>query len=91
LKHYHDKGDALLSYTVTEDETWMHHYVPESKCQSMEWKPLTSPVKKEVQNTTMNRKSDFDTFLGCTRANFGTLPKNRGTTVNSDCYASGPV
>jgi hypothetical protein len=31
--------------------------------------------QKEVQNSTISRKCDVFTFLPCTRANFGTLPR----------------
>jgi hypothetical protein len=31
--------------------------------------------QKEVQNSTIGGKIDVDTFLGCTRANFGTQPR----------------
>jgi hypothetical protein len=37
----------------------------------METSNFTS--QKEVQNTTSSEKSDVETFLGCIRANFGTL------------------
>jgi hypothetical protein len=45
----------------------------------METSDITS--QKEVQNTTISGKNDFDTFLGCARANFGILPRERRTTV----------
>jgi len=32
-----NKKDFFMQY-VTMDETWIHHYVPESKRQSTEWK-----------------------------------------------------
>jgi len=33
---------------VTGDEMWIHHYDPESKQQSMQWKHATSPSPPEV-------------------------------------------
>jgi hypothetical protein len=54
---------------------WIHHYTPESRQQNMECKHLTSSVEKEVQNSTIGGKSVVGTFLGCTRATFGTLPR----------------
>jgi len=32
---------------VTGDETWVHHYEPASKCQSMWWKHTSSPRTKK--------------------------------------------
>jgi len=31
------EGDSFLDHIITGDETWCHHYEPESKQQSMEW------------------------------------------------------
>jgi hypothetical protein len=39
----------FLERIVTADETWLHHYEPESKTQSMAWKRLTSPVAKKFK------------------------------------------
>ena len=33
---------------ITGDETWIHHYHPESKLQSHQWKHLGSPTPKEI-------------------------------------------
>jgi hypothetical protein len=73
---YHNEGDTSLRCIVTGDETWIHHYAPENKRQSMEWKHLTSPVKSN-KNLTISRKCDVYTFLGCTRASSGTLQRDR--------------
>jgi hypothetical protein len=37
------EGDDFLSTIVRGDETWIHHFEPESKRQSMEWHHTTSP------------------------------------------------
>ena len=41
----------FLGWLVTGDETWIHHYDPETKQQSMEWRHKNSPppVKFKVQ------------------------------------------
>jgi hypothetical protein len=36
LNHCEAEGDSFLDRTITGDETWCHHYEPESKRQSME-------------------------------------------------------
>jgi len=46
---YNNKGEEFLSRIVTGDETWVHHYEPESKGQSMEWKHPDSPAKKKFK------------------------------------------
>ena len=37
LENFDAEGEAFLSQIVTGDETWVHHYEPETKRQSMEW------------------------------------------------------
>ena len=49
LDRYNNKGERFLSRIITGDETWVHHYEPESKRQSMEWKHPGSPVKKKFK------------------------------------------
>jgi hypothetical protein len=48
---YSEQGDDFLSCTVTGDETWMSHVIPESKQQSMEWRHTSLPIKKKFKET----------------------------------------
>jgi len=73
LDRYANKGEAFLTRIITGDETWVHHYAPESKRQSMEWKHPGSPVKKKIQESTFCEKSDAHNFLGLTSGNTGTF------------------
>jgi hypothetical protein len=40
----------FLERIVTADETWVHHYEPESKAQSEAWRRPTSPVAKKSKS-----------------------------------------
>ena len=44
----HDLNDFLLRL-VTMDETWLYHYDPETKQQSMEWRHSGSPYPKKFR------------------------------------------
>ena len=44
----HDGGDFLLRI-VTSDESWFHHFEPETKRQCMGWLHLHSPSKKKAK------------------------------------------
>lgn len=48
-RRYQEEGEAFLERIVTCDETWIHHFEPESKRQSMEWKHVSSPVRKKFK------------------------------------------
>jgi [histone H3]-lysine36 N-dimethyltransferase SETMAR len=41
--------DEFLARFVTVDETWAHHFTPESKQQSMQWKHTDSPCPKKAK------------------------------------------
>jgi hypothetical protein len=44
---YADEGEDMLN--STGDETWVHHYQPESKRASMQWKHPSSPQPKSLR------------------------------------------
>ncbi|XP_060822306.1 histone-lysine N-methyltransferase SETMAR-like [Bombus pascuorum] len=48
---FSEEGDTFLNRIVTCDETWVHHYTPESKQASMEWrrKEEAAPVKAKTR------------------------------------------
>jgi len=54
LNQYEAEGDSFLDCIITSDETWCHHYEPESKRQSMEWR-REFPIKEKVQDTALSR------------------------------------
>ncbi|GFR19324.1 histone-lysine N-methyltransferase SETMAR [Trichonephila clavata] len=51
LVRYHEDGNDFLFRIVTGDEMWVHHFTPESKAASMEWKHPSSPVRKKFKTT----------------------------------------
>jgi hypothetical protein len=51
LDHHAREGDAFLNRIVTGDESWLYHYEPECKIQSMQWKHLSPPANKKIQDT----------------------------------------
>ena len=49
LQRYRHKGNDFLLHIVIGDESWFHHFEPETKQQSMEWHHLHSPSKKKAK------------------------------------------
>jgi len=41
LSVFNENPDKFILRFVTVDETWLHHFDPESKAQSMAWKHVT--------------------------------------------------
>jgi histone-lysine N-methyltransferase SETMAR len=44
-----DNHDEILRRIVTGDETWVHHYDPESKQESMHWHKKGTPPPKSLR------------------------------------------
>jgi histone-lysine N-methyltransferase SETMAR len=49
LDRHAREGVAFLHQIVTGDESWVYHYEPESKRQSMQWKHPSSPANKKFK------------------------------------------
>ena len=46
LARFEADPDRFVERFLTQDECWVHHFEPETKKQSMQWKHSTSPVPK---------------------------------------------
>ncbi|GFO00681.1 histone-lysine N-methyltransferase SETMAR [Plakobranchus ocellatus] len=85
LEHYNAK--AFLQGILTGDESWVHHYDPEYKTQSMEYRHKTSPSPRKFKVVASARKVLFTVFWdieGVVHMEF----LEQGQTVNSDRYIS---
>ena len=49
LKRYREEGDQFLLNIVTGDESWNHHFDPEEKRLSMEYRHTSSPRPKKFK------------------------------------------
>jgi len=56
LQRYRHEGDDFLLCIVTGDESWFHHFDPEMKRQSMEWRHLHSSSKKKAKTVLSSAK-----------------------------------
>ncbi|KAJ4442497.1 hypothetical protein ANN_04084 [Periplaneta americana] len=85
LQRYHDDGDEFFDRIVTGDETWISHFTPETKQQSMHWRHSGSQVRTKFKQTLSVRKVMCTVFWdrkGILLIDF--LP--RAETVNADRY-----
>ena len=84
LKYCHS-DKTFLQRIVTRDETWVHHFEPESKRASMEWHHPTSPRSKKFKSQQSAGKVMVTVFwdsVGVIRVDF----MSKGATINSDVY-----
>lgn len=49
LDRFNIDREGFIGRLVTVDETWVHHYDPETKQQSMQWKHVNSPPPKKFR------------------------------------------
>ena len=85
LNQYKAEGDSFLDRIITGDETWCHHYEPESRRQSMEWRHVNSPSKKKFKTLPSAGKVMCTVFWdrkGVILLDF----LEPGQTINSDRY-----
>jgi len=87
LLRYRDEGDAFLLSIVTDDESWFHHFDPETKRQIMEWHHLDSPTKKKPKTMPSAKKIMGTVFWdaeGCILIEF----MEPGKTINAARYVN---
>ncbi|GFO12124.1 histone-lysine N-methyltransferase SETMAR [Plakobranchus ocellatus] len=87
LERYNAEGEAFLKRILTGDESWVHHYDPECKAQSMEYRHKTSPSPRKFKVVASARKVLFIVFWdmeGVVHMEF----LEQGQTVNSERYIS---
>lgn len=85
LQRYRAEGENFMKSIVTGDESWAHHYEPETKRQSMQWHHLGSPSPKKFKLLPSAGKVMITVFWdiqGVLLLDF--LPK--GETINSARY-----
>ncbi|GFS24170.1 histone-lysine N-methyltransferase SETMAR [Elysia marginata] len=56
LKDYDEEGEEFIQRIVTGDESWVHHYDPESKRQLMEYRHNGSPSPRKFKIVASARK-----------------------------------
>ena len=56
LVRWYEEDPSILERTVTGNKTWVHHYDPESKRQSMEWRHPSSPAQKKFKRQPSTKK-----------------------------------
>ena len=72
---------------VTMDETWLYHYDPETKQQSMEWRQSGSPRLKNSECKNPLEKFSPRFFMGSGRHPCHWLSW-KGQTINAELYSS---
>jgi len=83
----YEEDPSILVRILTADKTWVHHYDPDSKRQSMEWKHPSSPAKKKFKRQPSAKKimlTPFWDMHGPILVHF----QAHGQTVNSANYCA---
>ena len=87
LQRYKTKGEAMLETIVTGDEIRVHHYQPETKQASRQWRHKESPTPtkfKVVPSASKMMATVFWDMRGVLLVEF----QEHGRTVNASSYCS---
>ena len=85
LKLYREEGDQSLLNIFTADESWIHHFDPEEKRLSMEYRHTSSPCLKKFKTMPSASKILSTVFCDSQRV-YMTEFLEAGKTVNSARY-----
>lgn len=86
LEKYQADPDNFLRRFVTMDESWIHHFDPETKQQSMTWKRPSSPTPKKFKVTSSAGKVVASVFWdaeGIIKIEY----LEKGATITGSYYA----
>jgi hypothetical protein len=87
MAHFEAAGDTLLSWIVTADETWVHHFELETKMQTMEWRHPQSLQKKKFKKSPSAGRVMITVFWDCEGVILvDAMPRRE--TINADTYVS---
>jgi histone-lysine N-methyltransferase SETMAR len=87
LALYKQDPSNFLARLVTQDETWVHHYSPEQKRQSMEWHHAGSPPPRKFKSTPSAGKVMASIFWDCDGIILIDY-LSKGETINGNYYAN---
>ncbi len=62
LTQHKQEGNVMLELTVTGDETWVHHYTPSKKKQTMVWKSSDETASKKFKAAKSAKKVTCTVF-----------------------------
>lgn len=63
LTRYRKEGDDVLNRIITNDETWLFLFDPETKEQSRQWKAPCSPPPKKARRSKSIGKQMYIFFM----------------------------
>lgn len=87
LNLFNEDSEDFLNRLVTQDETWVPHFDPETKAESRQWKHSDSPPPRKFKVSKSARKilvSVFWDSSGIVLVDF----LEKGRTINGEYYAS---
>jgi len=85
LERFEKEGEGFLKKIITDDETWVHHYDPENKRQSMEYRHKESPQPKKFKTQASAGKVMLTVFWNSERVVLADFLEKE-TTINLQCY-----
>lgn len=86
LNQWQRNPEDFLNRVVTVDETWVHHFDPETKLQSKEWKRPSSPTPRKFRHNRSAGKVMLTVFWDA-QGVIMTDYLEKGATINKEYYS----
>jgi hypothetical protein len=86
LERYHLDGDKFLDHIVTGYETWVSHFTPVSKRQSLEWQHPPSPSKLRKFKQTLSTRKIMATVFWDRKGVLLVEFMPQGIAINAESY-----
>ena len=85
LERFEKEGEDFLKKIITDDQTWVHHYDPENKRQSIEYHHKESPQLKKFKTQASAGKVMLNVFWNSELVVLADFLQKE-TTINSQHY-----
>ena len=86
LARFEADPDCFVEHFLTQDECWVHHFEPETKRQSMQWKYSTSPAPKKAKTVSSAGKVMASIFWDAKGIVLNDYLQ-KGKTIHGEYYA----
>jgi histone-lysine N-methyltransferase SETMAR len=87
LEHFNKNKTDFVRRRITMDETWIHHYTPESKQQSKHWTEASCSVPKKTRSVPSAGKVMASVFWAAEGILFIDYLEN-GKTISREYYSN---
>ena len=88
LAMFHSNKTDFLRQFISMDETWVHHFTPETRKQSKQWAERRESTPKKVKTVSYTTGKVMASVFWDAHGIFCTDYLQKGKTINCECWAN---